>query len=101
MAEYCVEEAGLSFAIDTKYYNQLDIEGFSHMMKDPSYYYKFYWHEAIVQLISEGVTETTFDTVIDEMICNAWFSDTRGRNDYPFYSLSWYIFCADSYVWKG
>ncbi len=74
MAEYRVEEAGLSFTIDTKYYNQLDIEGFSHMMKDPSYCYKFYWLEAIVQLISEGVTETTFDTVIDEMICNAWYS---------------------------
>lgn len=74
MAEYRVEEAGLSFTIDTKYYNQLDIEGFSHMMKDPSYCYKFYWLEAIVRLISEGVTETTFDTVIDEMICNAWYS---------------------------
>lgn len=74
MAEYCVEEAGLSFAIDTKYNNQLDIEGFSHMMKDPSYCYKFYWLEAIVQLIAEGVTETTFDAVIDEMICNAWYS---------------------------
>ena len=74
MAEYCVEEAGLSFTIDTKYYNQLDIEGFSHMMKDPSYCYKFYWLEAIVQLIAEGVTETTFDAVIDEMICNAWYS---------------------------
>lgn len=74
MAKYRIEEAGLSFTIDTKYYNQLDIEGFSHMMKDPSYCYKFYWLEAIVQLISEGVTETTFDTVIDEMICNAWYS---------------------------
>ena len=74
MAEYCVEEAGLSFAIDTKYYNQLDIEGFSHMMKDPSYCYKFYWLEAIVQLIAEGVMESTFDAVIDEMICNAWYS---------------------------
>ena len=74
MAEYRVEEAGLNFTIDTKYYNQLDIEGFSHMMKDPSYCYKFYWLEAIVQLITEGITETTFDTVIDEMICNAWYS---------------------------
>ena len=43
MAEYRVEEAGLRFTIDAKYYNQLDIEGFSHMMKDPSYCYKFYW----------------------------------------------------------
>lgn len=33
MAEYRVEEAGLSFTIDTKYYNQLDIEGFSHMIQ--------------------------------------------------------------------
>ncbi len=44
------------------------------MMKDPSYCYKFYWLEAIVQLISEGVEQTTFDEVINEMICNAWYS---------------------------
>lgn len=44
------------------------------MMKDPSYCYKFYWLEAIVQLIAEGVRETTFDAIIDEMICNAWYS---------------------------
>lgn len=74
MAEYCVEETGLGFSVDIKYYNNLDIEGFSHMMKDPSYCYKFYWLEAIVQLIAEGVKETTFDAVIDEMICNAWYS---------------------------
>ena len=74
MAEYLVAKAGLNFTIETKYYNKLDIEGFSHMMKDPSYCYKFYWLEAIVQLIAEGVTETTFDAVIDEMICNAWYS---------------------------
>ena len=74
MAEYHVKEAGLNLIIETKYYNELDIEGFSHMMKDPSYCYKFYWLEAIVQLIAEGVTETTFDAVIDEMICNAWYS---------------------------
>lgn len=74
MAEYLVMQEGLNFTIETKYYNKLDIEGFSHMMKDPSYCYKFYWLEAIVQLIAEGVTETTFDAVIDEMICNAWYS---------------------------
>lgn len=44
------------------------------MMKDPSYCYKFYWLEAIVQLISEDIRETTFDAIIDEMICNAWYS---------------------------
>ena len=60
--------------IDQKYYNNLDIEGFSQMMKDPSFCYKFYWLEAIVKLIAANVTETTFDAIIDEMITNAWYS---------------------------
>ena len=67
-------KVGYSLTIDGKYYNTLDIESFSLMMKDPSYCYKFYWLEAIVQLISEGVKDTTFDAIIDEMICNAWYS---------------------------
>ena len=60
--------------IDQKYHNNLDIEGFSQMMKDPSFCYKFYWLEAIVKLIAENVRETTFDAIIDEMISNAWYS---------------------------
>ncbi len=61
MAESDFTKVGYSLTIDGKYYNTLDIESFSLMMKDPSYCYKFYWLEAIVQLISEGVKETTFD----------------------------------------
>ena len=60
--------------IDASYYNLLDIHSFSMMMKDPSYCYKFYWLEAIVQIIAAGVSNTTFDEIIDEMICNAWYS---------------------------
>ena len=60
--------------VDASYYNLLDIHSFSLMMKDPSYCYKFYWLEAIVQLIAAGVTDTTFDEIIDEMIRNAWYS---------------------------
>ena len=74
MVEFDTSKIGYSLKLDGKYYNTLDIEGFSHMMRDPSYCYKFYWLEAIVQLIAEGVKETTFDAVIDEMICNAWYS---------------------------
>lgn len=74
MAESNSSTVGYSLTIDGKYYNTLDIEGFSHMMKDPSYCYKFYWLEAIVRLISEGIQNTTFDAVINEMICNAWYS---------------------------
>lgn len=65
-------QAGLG--IDKAYYNKLDIPGFMLMLKDPSFCYKFYWLEAIVNLISEDVTETTFNDIIDEMICNAWYS---------------------------
>ncbi|MCR5431878.1 MAG: HNH endonuclease [Lachnospiraceae bacterium] len=44
------------------------------MMKDPSYCYKFYWLEAIVCLITQDRQQATFDDVINEMICNAWYS---------------------------
>lgn len=74
MAESHYPKIDYQLTIDTKYYNTLDIESFSLMMKDPSYCYKFYWLEAIVKLISEGITDTTFDAVIDEMIVNAWYS---------------------------
>lgn len=60
--------------IDSVYHNTLDIEGFSLMMKDPSFCYKFYWLEAIVQLISEDKKEVTYDEIINEMIANAWYS---------------------------
>ena len=63
MVEFDTSKIGYSLKLDGKYYNTLDIEGFSHMMKDPSYCYKFYWLEAIVQLIAEGIKETTFDEI--------------------------------------
>ncbi len=74
MAEFDPQKTGSSLTINSKYHNTLDIESFSLMMKNPSYCYKFYWLEAIVKLISENVTETTFDQIIDEMISNAWYS---------------------------
>ena len=70
---YSSKEIG-NLTIVGEYANTLDMEGFSLMMKDPSYCYKFYWLEAIVQLVSRGITETTFDEIINEMICNAWYS---------------------------
>ncbi len=64
----------ISRLIGKEYHNDLDIEGFSNMMKNPSYCYKFYWLEAIVNLISEDKKTTNFDELIDEMIANAWYS---------------------------
>ena len=43
------------------------------MMNSPSYCYKFYWLEAIVQLISANKTEDTYDEIINKMISNAWY----------------------------
>ena len=74
MAQFHTPEMEYSLIIHGEYHNTLDLEGFSQMMKDPSYCYKFYWLEAIVGLISEGIQDTTFDAIIDEMICNAWYS---------------------------
>ena len=74
MADRYFIESLTDLVIIEKYNNELYMEGFLRMMKDPSYCYKFYWLEAIVKLISEGVRATTFDEVITEMICNAWYS---------------------------
>lgn len=74
MAQFNSPQMGYSLAINGEYNSTLDIEGFSQMLKDPSYCYKFYWLEAIVDIVTEGVQDTTLDTIIDEMICNAWYS---------------------------
>ena len=68
MRGYDANKIEYDLKIEGGYYNHLDIEGFSLMMKNPSYCYKFYWLEAIVNLISEGVSKTTFDEIINEMI---------------------------------
>ena len=64
MTEINVSKLSNQLNIDNEYYNNLDIESFSQMMKDPAFSYKFY-------LISEDVRETTFNDIIDEMISNA------------------------------
>lgn len=74
MVKYDSQKIDYQLHIDSGYYNILDIEGFSRMMKDPSYCYKFYWLEAIVQLLSEDRKEATYNEIINEMIANAWYS---------------------------
>ena len=74
MAQFNTTKTEYSLIIKGEYHNTLDIESFSQMMKDPSYCYKFYWLEAIVELITEGIQNTTFNAIIDDMICNAWYS---------------------------
>ena len=74
MAKNTLNTGQSNLQIDSSYYSTLDIPSFALMLKDPSYCYKFYWLEAIVNLISEGILETTFNDIIDEMICSAWYT---------------------------
>lgn len=54
MVEYPDLQGKNILEIEPKYYNNLNIDGFSKMMKSPSYCYKFYWLEAIIQSIFWG-----------------------------------------------
>ena len=62
MVEYPDLQGKNILEIEPKYYNNLNIDGFSKMMKSPSYCYKFYWLEAIIQLIS------TFEAFADNSL---------------------------------
>ena len=63
-----------SFIDGKDYYSSLEIDSFANMLKDPSFCYKFYWLEAIVNLVNQNISETTIGEIIDEMISNAWYS---------------------------
>lgn len=55
----------------------LNIEGFIHMLDDPTECYKFYWLDSIMQLIADGEDQISFDKVISGMIADAWYSVTE------------------------
>ncbi len=55
MVESDFTKDGYALTIERKYYNTLDIESFSLMLKDPSYCYKFYWLEARVTDFLSGI----------------------------------------------
>ena len=66
----------LDFRSDIIYANQLDTIKFAKMLDDPSQCYKFYWLEAILNLITITDEDISFDQIINEMICEAWHSVT-------------------------
>ena len=69
-----MDKSDFILAINNNYYNTLEIQSFSRMMDNPSFCYKFYWLDAITNLITENYYETTFNEIIDEMIALAWYS---------------------------
>ena len=66
----------LEFHSDLIYKNNLDTGKFARMLDDPSQCYKFYWLEAIITLMTRTEEDLSFDAIINEMICAAWYSVT-------------------------
>ena len=51
----------------------LDIAHFSRLFDNKSECYKLFWFQAIARKIKEGQKTITFETLIDEMIADAWY----------------------------
>lgn len=57
------------------YHNELDLKRFALMLDNNSQCYKFYWLEALVELlIKEGKNEISYFEAASEMIVNAWYT---------------------------
>lgn len=67
----------LNLRADIIYANRLDTDKFARMLDDPSQCYKFYWLEAILNLMKTTDEDISFDQIINEMICEAWHSVTK------------------------
>lgn len=61
----------------TLYTNKLDIKKFENLLSHNDQGYKFFWLEAIMQLIPDKKEYYTFEEVIDEMIWGAWSTVTH------------------------
>lgn len=59
------------------YENNLDTDQFARMFNNKAQSYKFYWFDAILNLMREKECDLTFDEIIDEMICEAWHTVTH------------------------
>ena len=55
------------------YSDILDIAHFSRLFDNKSECYKLFWFQAIARKIKEGQKTITFETLIDEMIADAWY----------------------------
>lgn len=68
---------GLDLKIEIVYENNLDTDKFARMFNNKSQSYKFYWFEAILNLIKITDEDLSFEEIIDEMICEAWHTVTH------------------------
>lgn len=55
-------------------YEDLDIQKFSRILDNNAQGYKFFWLQAILQVIMEGRYEASFEDLIDRMLAEAWYT---------------------------
>ena len=63
--------------LEIVYENNLDTDKFAGMFNNRAQSYKFYWFEAILNLTKDTDKDLTFEEIIDEMICEAWYTVTH------------------------
>lgn len=63
--------------LEIVYENNLDTDKFARMFNNKAHSYKFYWFEAILNLVIVTEMDLTFDEIINEMICEAWHTVTH------------------------
>lgn len=63
--------------LEIVYENNLDTDKFARMFNNKAQSYKFYWFEAILNLTVVSEEDLTFEEIIDEMICEAWYTVTH------------------------
>lgn len=61
---------------DDRYAGELNFTCFGQMLDSPTQCYKFYWLEAIMNLMVKKDC-LMFDEIFDEMITLAWYSVTQ------------------------
>ncbi len=64
------------FDAEQNKYRELDLRTFSHILDDPSECYKFYWLEALIDLLEPERDVYRFEEIIDRMIANCWHTVT-------------------------
>ena len=60
-------------------YEQLDTLHLQRLFDNMSECYKLFWFQAIVEQVRAGQTRLTYDTLINDMIADAWYMVTEYR----------------------
>lgn len=55
------------------YSETLNIACLGSIFDNTSECYKFFWFQAILEKVKEGIQEISYEDIVDEMICSAWY----------------------------